>query len=370
MTGSSSASGLRVGVLGASGYGGAGLIERLVRHPHVRLAAIGSRAYLGQPLSASWPHLAGLDIPLRFASSDDVIAASDVVFCATPHGATAPLVAQAVAEGKRVIDMSADFRLDAREYEQWYGAPHPHPELLADAVYGMVELHRNELPGARIVASPGCNATAASLALAPLAAAGLVGDAVIVNVLTGVSGAGRGTSQAMHYSEMNENARPYKPAGTHRHTAEIEAVGGRARAAAARGNGKELLTQAPYEPVPVAFTPHIVPMSRGIVATLATRPATWGGLTPSSAAVVGLLNDYYAGDPLIGVGTALPETKAVSGSDRALLSAHYDERTGQVLVFCAIDNLGKGASGQAVQGFNVAFGFEETTALSLTGVWP
>ena len=241
MTGSSSASGLRVGVLGASGYGGAGLIERLMRHPHVRLAAIGSRAYLGQPLSASWPHLAGLDSPLRFASSDDVIAASDVVFCATPHGATAPLVAQAVAEGKRVIDMSADFRLDAREYEEWYGAPHPHPELLADAVYGMVELHRNELPGARIVASPGCNATAASLALAPLAAAGLIGDAVIVNVLTGVSGAGRGPSQAMHYSEMNENARPYKPAGTHRHTAEIEAVGGRARAAAARGNGKELL---------------------------------------------------------------------------------------------------------------------------------
>ncbi len=361
---------LKVGVLGASGYGGAGLIERLSRHPHVELVALGSRAYVGKPIEASWPHLAGLRSPLRFVDTDEVLAASDVVFCATPHAATAPIVARAVAEGKRVVDLSADFRLSAADYERWYGGPHPHPELLGRAVYGLVELHRDELPGATIVASPGCNATAASLALAPLAAAGLVGESVVVNVLAGVSGAGRSTSTALHFTEMNENMRPYKPGGTHRHTPEIEAAGGRAKAAAAHGDGKRLLTHAEYQPLRVSFTPHIVPVNRGILATLSTRPPDWGHLEPSTEALLELLSNYYAGDPMIGVSPTLPETKAVSGSDRAHLSAHFDEHTGHVLVFCAIDNLGKGASGQAVQGFNVAFGFEETTALSLTGVWP
>lgn len=361
---------LRVGVLGASGYAGAGLIERLSRHEHVELAALGSRAYLGKRLADCWPHLAALGDGLRFVEADEVVAASDVVFCATPHGATAPLVAAAVAAGKRVVDLSADFRLNAGEYERWYGAPHPHPELLERAVYGLVELHRSELPGAAIVASPGCNATAASLALAPLAAAGLVGEWTVVNVLTGVSGAGRSPTQALHFSEMNENARPYKPAGTHRHTAEIEATGGRARAAAARGDGKRLLTHSPYAPLPVSFTPHIVPMNRGIVATLATAPVDWGGREPSTGALLELLRDYYAGDPMVLVTAGMPETKAVGGSDLALLSAHYDDRTGHALTFCAIDNLGKGAAGQAVQGFNVAFGFSETTALASTGVWP
>lgn len=361
---------IRTGILGASGYGGAGLIERLSRHPHVEITALGSRAYLGQPLSAAWPHLTGLGSPLRFVDTDEVLAASDVVFCATPHGATAPIVAAAAAAGKRVVDLSADFRLSAEDYAEWYGAPHPHPELLGRAVYGLVEFHRHELPGAQIVASPGCNATAAALALAPLAAAGLVGDGVVINVLTGVSGAGRATSTALHYPEMNENARPYKPAGTHRHTAEIEAVGGKARAAAAAGNGKRLSTHGEFEPLKVAFTPHIVPLTRGIVATLATRPASWGSVEASSAGLTALLRDYYAGDPLIDVLTTLPESKAVSGSDRAALAAHFDPRTGHALVFCALDNLGKGASGQAVQGFNVAFGFDETTSLALTGVWP
>jgi N-acetyl-gamma-glutamyl-phosphate reductase len=361
---------LRVGVLGASGYGGAGLIERLSRHPHVELVALGSRNYLGKPLADAWPHLAGTGSPLRFVDTDEVLALSDVVFCATPHAATAPIVARAVAAGKRVVDLSADFRLGAADYERWYGGPHPHPELLGSAVYGLVELHRHELPGATIVASPGCNATAASLALAPLAASGLLGDSVVVNVLAGVSGAGRATSPALHFSEMNENARPYKPSGTHRHTAEIEAVGGRAVAAAARGDGKRLVTHARYDAVPVSFMPHIVPLTRGILATVSTRPRGWGALEPSTGALLELVSTYYAGDPLIGVSPTLPETKAVSGSDRAQLSAHYDDRTGHALVFCAIDNLGKGASGQAVQGFNVAFGFEETTALSLAGVWP
>src|SRR5690606_15340876 len=198
---------ISVGILGASGYGGAGLIERLARHGGVSLVAVGSRQYAGQPVDACWPHLAGLFPGLTFSSEDAVIEASDVVFCATPHGATAPLVKRALDAGKRVIDLSADFRLPAASYEEWYGGPHPHPELLDEAVYGLVELHRDELPGRRLVASPGCNATAASLALAPVAAAGLLGSSAVVSVLTGVSGAGRGTSAMLHYPEMAGNSR-------------------------------------------------------------------------------------------------------------------------------------------------------------------
>ena len=256
----------RVGILGASGYGGAGLIERLSRHGGVELVAVGSRQYAGQSVDACWPHLAGLFPGLTFSSEDEVIEASDVVFCATPHGATAPLVKRALDAGKRVIDLSADFRLPAASYEEWYGGPHPHPELLHEAVYGLVELHRDELPGRRLIASPGCNATAASLALAPLAAAGLLGSSAVVSVLTGVSGAGRGSSAMLHYPEMNGNSRAYKPSGTHRHTAEIEATVGRVK----RG-GKRLRTHDDFEPYTVSFTPHILPMKRGILATCATR---------------------------------------------------------------------------------------------------
>lgn len=353
---------LSVGVLGASGYGGAGLIERLARHGGVRLAALGSRQYAGQPIDACWPHLAGMFPDLRFTSEDEVIRASDVVFCATPHGATAPLAKMALDAGKRVVDLSADFRLSAEGYAEWYGGPHPHPALLDEAVYGLVELHREELVGKRLVASPGCNATAASLALAPLAAAGLLGSSAVVSVLAGVSGAGRGVSAMLHYPEMAGNARPYKPSGTHRHTAEIEATVGRVKRA-----GKRLRTHDDFEPYTVSFTPHIVPMERGILATCATRSKD-AELT--DATVLQVVADYYAGDPLIHVQQDLPQTKAVYGSDRAVLSARYDPRSGHVLTFCAIDNLGKGAAGQAVQAFNVAYGFDETEGLSRAGVWP
>ncbi|MFO7544659.1 MAG: N-acetyl-gamma-glutamyl-phosphate reductase [Trueperaceae bacterium] len=353
---------LRVGILGASGYGGAGLIERLARHPRVRVEAVGSRQYEGKPVAASWPQLAGLFEDLRFESTEQVLERSDVIFCATPHGATAPVVAQALDAGLRVIDLSADFRLDPDSYRIWYGAVHPHPELFSVARYGLVELHREELFGARLVASPGCNATAASLALAPLAAAGVLGPSAVVNVVTGVSGAGRAPSQALHYTEVNENARAYKPAGTHRHTAEIEATVGRARV-----GGKRLVTHEPFEPFPVSFTPHLVPMSRGILATCTTA-APAGELDDD--ALLQVFADYYQDDPLVVVQEDLPQTKAVAGSDRAVLSARVDARTGHVVAFCAIDNLGKGAAGQAVQGFNVAFGFEETAGLTLGGIWP
>lgn len=352
---------LRVGILGASGYGGAGLIERLLRHGGVQITAVGSRQYQGQPIAACWPHLAGVLPELRFAGDEEVIAACDVLFCATPHGATAGIVARARAAGRAVVDLSADFRLDAETYATWYGE-HPHPELIAEARYGLVELHRDELAGCQLIASPGCNATAASLALAPLAAAGLLGSTAVVNVLTGVSGAGRSPSQGFHFPEMTDNARAYKPSGTHRHTAEIEATIGRVKV-----DGKRLATHGEHPPFTVSFTPHVVPLSRGILATCTTRPRD-AELTDD--ALLEVLADYYRGDPLIAVQEELPTTKAVSGSDKAVLSARYDARSRHIVAFCAIDNLGKGAAGQAVQAFNVANGFSETEGLSLHGVWP
>jgi len=351
---------LRAGVLGASGYGGAGLIERLRRHPEVALTAVASRQYLGQPLDAAWPHLAGLT-DLRFVDTDDAIAAADVLFCATPHAATAPLVAAARAAGRQVIDLSADFRLDAEAYAEWYG-PHSHPERIPEAVYGLPELHRTELAGAAIVASPGCNATAATLALAPLAAAGLLGDLPVATIVTGVSGAGRALDLGLHHAELDENARAYKVAGTHRHTGEIEISLGRVAA-----QGKDARTHGPRAPVRVAFNPVLVPMARGILATTVARPGRDG---LSDGRLLDLFRDFYAGDALVHVQAELPQTKAVAGADRALVSVRYDARSGAVVALAAIDNLGKGAAGQAVQGFNVARGLPETLGLRLEGHWP
>ena len=351
---------LRVGVLGASGYGGAGLIERLRRHPEVELVALASRQNLGKPVDAAWPHLAGL-VDLRFVDTDDVLAASEVVFCATPHAATAPIVDQARRAGLQVVDLSADFRLDEAGYRTWYGE-HPCPERLPEAVYGLPELHRAELAGSELIASPGCNATAATLALAPLAAEGLLGAHPVATIVTGVSGAGRATDLGFHYPELDENARAYKVAGTHRHTGEIEANLGRVAA-----QGKGARTHGERAPVALAFNPVLVPMARGILATTVAHPGR-GDL--SDAALLELYRGFYAGDPLVHVQDDLLQTKAVAGSDRALVTVRWDARSEAVVAFAAIDNLGKGAAGQAVQGFNVARGFPETLGLRLEGQWP
>ncbi len=351
---------LRVAVLGASGYGGAGLIERLRSHPEARLVAVASRQYLGRPVDAAWPHLAGL-VPLSFVDADEAIAAADLIMCATPHGATAPLVHAARAAGKRVVDLSADFRLDAETYATWYG-PHPHPELLSEAVYGLPELYRSELGGAVIVASPGCNATAATLALAPLAADGLLGDVATVTIVTGASGAGRATELGLHFAELNENARPYKVAGSHRHTGEIEATLGRVAA-----QGKDGRSHGPRERVRLAFNPVLVPMTRGILASAVVTPP---GADEDDASLRERYRAFYASDPCVLVQSELPQTKAVAGSDRAAIAVRWDARTRSVVALCAIDNLGKGAAGQALQGMNVALGFSETAGLRMEGQWP
>jgi N-acetyl-gamma-glutamyl-phosphate reductase len=351
---------LDVAILGANGYGGSGLIRRLARHPGVGHLRYASRSFAGRPVSDAWPQLAGRT-DASFVTPDEALDGADVAFLATPHGATAPFVHAARAAGIRVIDLSADSRLDPETYAVWYGE-HPHPDDLAEARYGLVEAHRHELPGAPLVAAPGCNATTVSLALLPFAAAGLLGEAPpVCVVLTGASGAGRGTAVGLHFSELDENARPYKVAGGHRHLAEIEATLGRAEA-----QGRRLSTHAPYRPRPVSFTPHLVPMVRGILATCTFRPAD----DLAQDALLDAMRAYFANDPLVHVQEELPDVKAVAGSDRALATVRRDERTGLVSAFAAIDNLGKGAAGQAVQGFNVAFDFPETTALEMEGQWP
>ncbi len=361
---------LKAGILGASGYGGSELIRRLGRHDGVELSGFASRQFLGQSLETAWPQLAGTTPGARtFQTDEEVIAAADVVFFATPHGATAPLVHSARAQGKLAIDLSADFRLDAAAYEEWYGQPHAHPELLAEARYGLPELHRSELPGARLVASPGCNATAATLALAPLAAAGHLGQDTAVTIATGISGAGRGPKLPVHFPEAMDSVVPYSTGGKHRHIGEIEANLGRVRSAAA-GNplaGRDVQTHGPQQQPRLAFTPMRVPMARGILAVASTRSPEAG---VSSASLLQLYRDFYEGNPLLHVQDTAPETKAVSLTDRAIVSVELDTRTGIIMAYCVLDNLGKGAAGQAVQAFNIAAGFAEQTGLETEGRWP
>ena len=348
-------------VLGANGYGGSGLIRRLRNHPEIADIRYASRSSAGEPLAEVWPHLAGRT-DAAFVTPDEALDGADVVFLATPHGATAPYVRAALEAGARVIDLSADSRLDPDTYAEWYG-PHPHPEDLRHARYGLVEAYRPDLSDARLVAAPGCNATAASLALLPYAAADAIDPHTVpvVTVVTGASGAGRGLATPLHFSELDANARPYKPAGTHRHLAEIEGNLGRATE-----HGRWLATHAPFRPLPVSFTPQLAPMTRGILATCTFRPQA----EANERTMRDLARAYFADEPLVHVQDELPEVKAVVGSDRTLIGVRSDARTGLCTVFAVLDNLGKGAAGQAVQGFNVAFGFPETSALEMEGRWP
>ena len=352
---------MHAAILGANGYGGSELIRRLRRHPAIDRITYGSRSLAGQAVTSTWPHLAG-SVAETFVSPDAALDGADVAFLATPHGATAAWVEAARERGSAVIDLSADSRLDAATYATWYG-PHPYPDRLAEARYGLVEAHRDELPGASLVAAPGCNATAVSLALMPLAAANAWDEAVpVCTVIAGVSGAGRGVAQGLHFSEMEGASRPYKVAGTHRHLAEIESTLGRAMT-----SGKRQATHGERRATSISFTPHLVPFVRGILATCTVVPDR---VRYTETEVLDAMFAFYADDPVVHVQRELPDVKAVAGSDRAILSARVDARTGAVSTFAAIDNLGKGAAGQAVQGFNVAFGFDETTALEMEGRWP
>lgn len=353
-----------ISIIGASGYTGAELVRLLLGHPDVELVQVMARRAAGQRLAEVFPQFTGrVDLAIEAFDADAVAARAKVAFCALPHGESAPVVRELAARGVLVLDLSADFRLHtAAGWKHWYASAehpdHPAPALLAGAIYGLPERHRAQLVGARVIAVPGCYATAAILALAPLLAAGLVERrGLIIDAKSGASGAGRSPGQGTHLPEIGESVRAYKVGGAHRHTAEIEQELGEA------AGGAELA---------VLFTPHMLPMSRGILACGYAAPVDVASAARDPDRFRRALAEAYAGEPFIDVLAAgrLPDTAHVRGSNRAHLTCIYDPRTERVLAISAIDNLVKGASGQALQCMNLALGLPETAGLGATALFP
>lgn len=347
---------VRVAVVGATGYTGAELLRLLLSHPRVKVTALCANSKVTPRASSVLPSLTGLlEAPIELFDPDEVARRADVAFCALPHGASIECVRALRERGLLVLDLSADFRLrDPSVYAQWYGAVHAAPSLLEEAVYGLPELHRESLRGARLVAVPGCYPTASTLPLLPLISNGLVRvDDVVVHALSGVSGAGRTPATNTHFPECSEGARGYKLAGTHRHTPEIE----------------QTLSRVAASPVTVTFSPTLVPMTRGILSTVYTRPARED---LSVEEMVRAARAYFAGSPSVAVLDAgsLPDTLWVRGSNRAHVAYFLDRRAHRVVAQCAIDNLVKGASGQAVQCMNLACGFDEDEGLRAPAMFP
>jgi N-acetyl-gamma-glutamyl-phosphate reductase len=341
---------VRVGVVGASGYTGAEMLRLCAQHPHVDVVYATGDTQAGTPAASLYPSLAAAYPDLVFDTFDAARCAGlDAVFLGLPHEASMAMAPTLVGEVGVVVDLSAAYRLkDASLYPTWYHFDHDQPALLAEAVYGLPELHRDALKGARLVATPGCYVTAASLALAPLVRSGLVErSGIVVDAASGVSGAGRALKHTTHFCTVDEDVNAYGLLD-HRHTPEIEQ----------NLDGAQVL-----------FTPHLVPMNRGILATCYARPAT-GAPAPSTEGLLATLASAYAGEPFVVVRPESPSTKATLGTNAVHLTARYDARTGWILVIAALDNLTKGASGGALQAMNVALGLPEDAGLTRVGMFP
>lgn len=335
-----------VAVVGASGYVGGELLRLLLRHPEVRIATVTSEQSAGKPIKTLFPNLAGPELVCEALDLKQVADRSDVIFLALPHTKSAGPAETLLKAGRKVIDLSADFRLrNPRAYETWYQTSHPCPDLLAKAVYGLPELHRDAIRSASLVASPGCYPTAAILSLYPLAKHRLLTDQVIIDAKSGISGAGRTPALPYHFPEANESLEAYK-LGSHRHTPEMEQELG----------------------ATVIFTPHLIPMTRGILSTAYVQlrePRSTDQLTD-------LYRDCYKGEPFIRVldpGRS-PNPRHTRGSNFCDLSAFFDQRTGTAILMAALDNLVKGAAGQAVQALNLMQGWPETLGLQDSGLYP
>ena len=341
-----------VAVVGASGYTGVELVRLLVDHPRLELVHVTAHRSAGQPLAQLFPNLVGR-VHLVCAAFDaaEVASKARVAFLALPHGESVAAARALLERDVTVLDLSADFRLhDVADYAQWY-TPHAAPELLARAVYGMPERHRQALVGARLVAVPGCFPTASILALAPLLEAGLIrADGIIVDAKSGVSGAGRTPSLPTHFAEAGEGVRAYKVA-EHRHTPEIE----------------QELSLAARARVTLTFTPHLLPMTRGILSTCYALPLD---AHRPRADYVDALRARYRDEAFVHVVDHPPDTSHLRGSNRVHVGAWLDGRAGRVIAMAAIDNLVKGAAGQAIQAANVVLGLPETTGLGGAGVFP
>jgi N-acetyl-gamma-glutamyl-phosphate reductase len=341
---------IKVGIVGGTGYTGVELLRLLATHPEVELQAITSRSEAGRPVSAIYESLRG-HIDLSFSEPDiGTLSACDLVFFATPNGTAMKMVPDLLAAGTRVIDLAADFRLkDPALWEQWYGMPHACEELLAEAVYGLPELNREPIRSARLVANPGCYPTAGALGLLPLIEAGLVdAGSLVADCKSGVSGAGRGANAAMLMGEVGESFKAYSVAG-HRHLPEI----------------KQTLGWVTDQAVGLTFVPHLLPMVRGIHATLYAR------LT-GEADLQSVFERRYRDEPFVDVMPAgsQPETRSVRGVNHCRIAVHRPQGGDTVVVLSVIDNLTKGAAGQAVQNMNLMFGLDEDAGLTQVALSP
>lgn len=342
----------KIAILGASGYTGAELIRLLLEHPGADILVLTGETQAGKPMKDVFPHLAFAGLPDLVAAPQVDYKDIDVVFCCLPHGTTQEVIA-ALPAHVRIIDLSADFRLsDTETYAKWYGHAHRAPALQKEAVYGLTEHYRAEIAKARLVANPGCYPTSAQLPLIPLLSAGLIAaDSIIIDAKSGVTGAGRAAKQGSLFCEVNEGMHAYGIAA-HRHAPEIEQ--GLSIAA-----GKSIL---------VNFTPHLIPMNRGILSTIyvqLSKGKTVADLTSQ-------LNANYANEPFVHVAPKgmLPSTHMVRGTNHCVIGVFEDRLPGRAIIVSVIDNLVKGASGQAVHNFNVMFGYEEKTALAQTALFP
>ena len=346
----------KIGILGASGYTGAELVRLLLRHPNVDIVLLTADRRAGKPMSDVFPQFAPYQLPTLTAldAADWPALGLDLVFCALPHGTTQTVIKdlRARAPGTKVVDLSADFRLaDPAAYERWYGHPHAAPELQKQAVYGLTEIYRREIKAAQLVANPGCYTSCAELALIPLLKAKAIDpDEIVIDAKSGMTGAGRAAKEEMLFSEVSEGFHAYG-VGHHRHMAELD----------------QEFSLAAGRDVVVSFTPHLVPMNRGILSTIYVR-----GLKASPQDLHALLLKSYANEPFVHVlpfGT-LPQTRHVRGSNMTFIGVAADRIPGRAIIGSALDNLTKGASGQAVQNMNLMLGFPETTGLEQVALFP
>ena len=345
---------IRAGIIGATGYAGAELVRILNRHRDVQIVWYGSRSYIGEPYASVYQNMFELvDAVCMDDNMAELADRVDVIFTATPQGFCASFLSEEILSKVKVIDLSADFRIkDVATYEAWYKIEHKSPQFLKEAVYGLCEINREEIKKARLVANPGCYTTCSILTAYPLAKEGIIDmDTLIIDAKSGTSGAGRGAKTANLFCEVNENIKAYGVA-THRHTPEIE----------------EQLGYAAGRKVTLSFTPHLVPMNRGI---LVTEYAKLKGNVRTEE-IVEIYDNYYGQEQfvrLLGSG-ACPETKWVEGSNYVDIGFQIDKRTGRVILMGAMDNLVKGAAGQAVQNMNLLFGRPESEGLELVPMFP
>ncbi|MFV2052597.1 N-acetyl-gamma-glutamyl-phosphate reductase [Aliiroseovarius sp. YM-037] len=339
----------KIAILGASGYTGAELIRLIATHPSMEIVALSADRKAGMEMGAVFPHLRHLDLPMLVKIEGIDFAGVDLVFCALPH-ATSQAVIRELPKTLKVVDLSADFRLrDPAEYEKWYGKPHAALERQAEAVYGLTEFYRDDIRTARLVAGTGCNAATGQYAVRPLIEAGAIDlDSIIIDLKTGVSGAGRSLKENLLHAELSEGAHPYAAGGTHRHLAEFDqefsAVAGR--------------------DVRVQFTPHLLPANRGILATVYVKG--------DAQTIYNALKNAYADEPFVVMLPfgEVPSTRHVRGSNYCHLGVVGDRVDGRAIVFAALDNLTKGSSGQALQNANLMLGEDETAGLMLAPCFP